>query len=227
MYSKQIKDKAIKLRKEGNSYYLISSSLKISKSVLSLWLKDIEYIPNEITNQRIASNVDKVVKIRRIDKVLSINKSKDFARKEIGNFDSRDIFIFGLGIYLGEGSKTSNFTRIVNADPRIIKFSMIWLKKSFGLSDKNFRIRLHLYPDSDVQQVTSFWVNYLKLDKDKFHTPYIDKRLNKKKNRVGLLPYGTAHLSVVSNGDKNLGVLLQRKILASIDFALDQFARLV
>ena len=45
-------------------------------------------------------------------------------------------------------------------------------------------------------------------------------RTNKKKDRRGVLPYGTAHLSMVSNGNRDFGVLLHRKIIASIDQVL-------
>ena len=44
-----IKEKAIKLRKEGYSYSYIKDKLGISKGTLSYWLRDIKYVPNEYT----------------------------------------------------------------------------------------------------------------------------------------------------------------------------------
>ena len=110
----------------------------------------------------------------------------------------------------------------MNSDPRIIRFELLWLRKCFGLSEENIRIRIHIYPDTDEKKTLEFWMNQLNLKKDRFQTSYVDRRTNKRKNRSGVLPYGTAHMSVVSNGNKEFGVLLHRKILATIDCILNK-----
>lgn len=220
MYTQVIKDKAIKLRKDGFSYSRISSQLSIAKSTLSLWLKDISFIPNDLIIDKIKGSNRKLIQAKRIDKVMSLSKASDFAENKVGEISERDLFMLGIGVYIGEGSKVGDFIRIANSDPRIIIFSMIWLKKCFRLSNSNFKIRIHMYPDNNENEVIKFWAKALKVKKDIFYTSSFDRRLNKKLKNKNTLPYGTAHLSVVSNGDKNLGVLLHRKILASIDFVL-------
>jgi hypothetical protein len=225
MHSPTKRNKAIKLRKEGNSYAFISSKISVSKSTLSEWLKGVPFVPNETIKNNILENNRRIVNISRVDKAMSVKKASEYARKHIKSLSDRDMFIFGLGIYLGEGSKTSNQIRVVNSDPRIIKFSMVWFKKCFGLTDENFRVRIHLYPDNDQKEVTAFWMKVLGLKRESFQPSYVDVRLNKKKDRRGVLPYGTAHLGVASNGNKNFGVLLHRRIIASIDLALEKYAR--
>jgi len=219
------KDEAIKLRKEGNSYAFISSKILVSKSTLSEWLKGVPFMPNEMVKENILENNRRIANISRVDKAVSVKKASDYALTHVDNLTDRDIFVFGLGIYLGEGSKTGNQIRVVNSDPRIIKFSMVWFKRCFGVTDANFHLRLHLYPDNDENRVIRFWMRALGLKKLAFQSTYIDTRLDKRKDRKGRLPYGTAHLSVVSNGEKDFGVLLQRKIIASIDLALEKTAR--
>jgi len=225
MYLKSTKDEAIRLRKEGNSYSFIASKIKVAKSTLSDWLKDVPFVPNELTIKKIENNNERIVAIKRVDKAQSVKLASGYAIDNVGDFSKRDDFVFGLGVYLGEGSKTGGYTRISNSDPRIIKFSINWFKKHFGLDDSNFRVRIHIYPDNDEGEVLSFWIRTLGLKKKSFFQSYVDKRLDKKKSRVGVLPYGTAHLSVVSNGRKDFGVLLQRKIIASIDFILNKGMR--
>lgn len=220
MYTKAIKDKAIKLRREGFSYSYISSELSIAKSTLSLWLKDVSFIPNELIVSKINDSNRKLIQAKRTDKVASLMQASDFAERSIGKLSERDLFILGIGVYIGEGSKIGNFIRIANSDPRIIKFSISWLKKSFGLGNSNFKVRIHMYPDNDEGEILKFWMKELNLKKDAFYPSSFDRRTNKKFKNKGMLPYGTAHLSVVSNGDKSFGVLLHRKILASIDFVL-------
>lgn len=124
MYLNTIKNQAIKLRKEGYSYSFIASRLRIAKSTLSDWLKDVNFLPNETTTKVISENNKRIVVIKRVDKANSIKEAKHYAVKRIGNLTDREMFMLGLGIYIGEGSKSGNFTRIVNSDPNIIRFSM-------------------------------------------------------------------------------------------------------
>ncbi len=151
----------------------------------------------------------------------SFKDADNYAKGNIGTLSKRDHYIFGLGIYLGEGSKIGDYIIITSSDPRIIKFSINWFKKHFGLNESNFRIRIHIYPDNDENKIIKFWMDAVSLKREAFFSSYIDRRLNKKKGRAGVLPYGTAHLSIVSNGNKDFGVLLHRKIIASIDFVLE------
>ena len=58
--------------------------------------------------------------------------------------------MLGIGIYIGGGTKSNNIIRVINADPKIIKFAMLWFKSILGFSNDNFRLRLHLYPDNNV-----------------------------------------------------------------------------
>ncbi len=220
MYSKSKRTEAIKLREGGNSLASISLRLSVSKSTLSEWLKGVSFTPNGALQEKIDENSRRIVSRSRVDRALSEQEALNYAHTQIESIDSRDIFLFGLGIYLGEGSKTGGMTRMVNSDPKIIKFSIMWFKKCFGLSDNNFRIRIHMYPDNDEDAVIHFWMKALSLSRKSFQQSYIDRRVNKRKDRRGVLPYGTAHLSIVSNGDKNFGVLLQRKIIATIDRVL-------
>jgi hypothetical protein len=216
------KKKSLELRAEGYSYNYISRKLDVPKSTLSNWLKDLSFIPNKITSKAIINSQQKAISASRSDRIISLVKAREYAEQNIKNLSSREILLIGMGIYIGEGSKAYNTTRIVNSDPRIIKFSLLWLKKCFGLSDENIKIRIHIYPDNDEKKTLEFWMNQLNLKKYFFQTFYIDRRINKRKNRAGILPYGTAHMSVISNGNKKFGVLLHRKILATIDCILNK-----
>ena len=220
MHIQSIKDRAVKLRKEGFSYAHISSKLSVAKSTLSLWLRGVPFIPNELIVGKIRGSNRKLIQAKRVDKIASLSQASIFAEHAVGKLSSRDLFILGIGIYIGEGSKVGNFIRIANSDPRIIRFSMFWLKKCFNLAGSNFKIRIHMYPDHDEKKILKFWMKALKVKKDAFYPSSFDRRRNKGLRNRGMLPYGTAHLSVVSNGDKKLGVLLHRKILASIDSVL-------
>ncbi len=216
----ELKKEAIELRRVGYSYSSIQKRIGVSKSTLSLWLSEMPYRPNQeakekLVNARLASALAK-------NQIKSKNfiDARDLALKDVGTLTERDIFMIGLGIYIGEGSKTNNIKRIVNSDPYIIRFAIKWLR-NFGLSSENFRLRIFLYPDSDIEKSEKFWLNLTGLKKENILKAQIDQRKDKRKDRQGKLPHGTAHLSVVSAGKKEFGVLLFRRIIALINIVLE------
>ncbi len=212
-----MKEKAILLRKQGYSYTYIQTKIPVAKSTLSEWLTDIQFIPNTYTIQtigkaRVASGVYK-----NKQKILNLIKAKDFAKKDMQYFSKRDRYMVGLGVYIGEGSKTTNFSKISSSDSRIIYFMMTWFQVCFNVPKDNLQIRLHLYPDNNFSDCIEYWMRQTGLSRKQFLKPVIDQRTNKSLKKKNILPYGTAHLSVLSKGEKELGVFLHRRIMALIN----------
>lgn len=207
-----VREQVFKLRKKGYSYNYILQKIKISKSTLSAWLSNVPYTPNQITIKKIgkARAASGYWKAKR--KLESIKSAEEEAKKDIGQITKRDLFMLGIGIYIGEGSKTHNIIRVINANPKIIRFVVKWFEEVCGLPRENFRIRLHLYPDNDIKKCIDFWSNVSEIPISQFQKISIDQRKGKKMFKRGKLPYGTAHLSIRSNGKKEFGVFLARKI---------------
>ncbi|MBI3306043.1 hypothetical protein HYZ82_02820 [Candidatus Nomurabacteria bacterium] len=209
-----VREQVLKLRKEGNSYNYISQETGISKSTLSGWLSNIPYTPNKTTIERIGMARATSGYAKAAQKLKSIKDAAEKAKKDIGKITKRDLFMLGIGIYIGEGSKTGNSMRIINADPKIIKFTIGWFEKICDLSRENFRIRLHVYPDNNIKECVNFWSSISGIPLRQFQKTYIDIRKDKKIFKRGKLPYGTAHLSILSGGRKEFGVFLTRRINA-------------
>ena len=180
MHIYKIKQKAVNLRKEGYSYTYISRSTNIAKSTLSGWLRNIPFKPNKYTintigKARVASGAKK-----HLIKIDSLKKAKIQAKKDIKNLSKRDLFMLGLGVYIGEGTKSYDITRIINANPKIIKLSVRWLKEICKLKTTNLRLRLHLYPDNNEKKSINFWSKETKIPINQFYKSVIDTRANKK-----------------------------------------------
>ena len=220
MNRQELKSKAIELRKEGYSYTFISQNILVAKSTLSDWLCDVKYVPNKETlnkigNARVAANASKVKA-----KQDSFLVAKNQAEVDIGEISNRDLFMLGLGLYLGEGTKTHDIVRVINANPKMISLAIRWFREVCGLGTDNFRIRLHLYPDNNVVESIKYWSKQTKIPESHFHKSHIDARIDKKIYKNSKLPFGTAHLSLRSNGKKEFGVVLSRRINAWIDKVL-------
>lgn len=163
MHSIHKKKKSLKLRSGGYSYNYISQKLDVPKSTLSNWFKDLPFTQNKVTAEAVVNSQQKAISASRSDRIFSLVKAKEYAEQNIKSLSVREIFLIGMGIYIGEGSKAYNTTRIVNSDPRTVRFAILWLKKCFGLSEENIKIRIHIYPDSNEKLTLEFWMDQLDL----------------------------------------------------------------
>lgn len=213
MHSSTRKAQALELRERGYSYSLISERTGIAKATLSDWLSQVPYQPNEKVLSRIGRARANAGARHAEMKRESYKNAKEEALKDLGTFTRRDLRMFGLGLYLGEGAKTMDAVRIVNADPSVIALAVAWFKL-FGIAPHQFAPRIHLYPDTNIQRANRYWANVLGVPVSQMQRAYVDAREDKKSSKKGKLPHGTLHLSVRSGGKKEYGVFFFRKIQA-------------
>jgi len=207
-----LRKEATELRDSGYSYNMIKEKLGVSISTQSNWFSDRPFTPNFdlIERVRIGSLVNG--QLRHNEKVAKIKNELQIAKKEIGKLSRRDLWMIGLGIYMGEGSKSIESVRIVNSNPNIIRFAMRWFKEICKLKNDNFALSLNLYPDSNEKDAIKYWSKITKLPKANFKATQIDIRSNKMNIHARKLPYGTLQIRINANGDKRKGVALFRKI---------------
>ena len=215
----ELKKGAIQLRKKGYSYSLISEKIGISKSTLHYWLAEIPYTPNAEVKKRIGKALARSGEVKHKMKMETFRKAKELAIVDVGTMSDKDLFMLGLGIYIGEGEKNENIG-VINADPRIIVLIIRWFITICDLDKSHFTLAIHLYPDNDVATCLTYWSKVTGIPHAQFGKTQIDKREKKGTHKRGKLPYGTAHLRVKSNGKKEFGVLLSRRIHAWMNLVL-------
>ncbi len=175
MAKKEEKKLAIKLRKEGKSYSQIREVINVSKGTLSEWLREYPLSNKRLVELRDKSSIRienyKNTCKRRRDKILEESFLK--AKNDIGKLSKRDLFIAGLFLYWGEGTKTFNtVTSISNTDPAVLRVFIKWLDQ-FGIKKESLRIKLHLYSDMNVDKEIVFWSEELSILKSQFKKCYI------------------------------------------------------
>ena len=212
-----LKEKAINYRKRGYSYNMISQEMGLSKGTLSDWLREIPYKPNKEVIKRIGLARMKSANFRHEQRMSDIVNMRNLAKKDIGKLTKRDLWLLGIGIYLGEGSKLYEHIRVINSDSGIIKITMRWFREICGLSDENFAPRAYTYPDNDVNETVRYWSKITGISKKQFRTTQIDRRNNKSGKKKRKLPYGTLHIQIRSCGKKELGRSLHRRIMGWIE----------
>jgi len=175
------KDKKIvlSLRKQGLSYSQIKQKVDISKSTLSLWLREMPLTKSQIDLLR-GRNPQRIERFRN---TMRMKREKEESRvlsevqKELGLFSRREILIAGLFLYWGEGTKAASCTTAVtNTDPDVLRFFVHWLNQ-LGIKNEKLTVVLHLYKDMNVKKEMEFWAGYLKIPLSRFRRPYIKKSL--------------------------------------------------
>lgn len=217
-----LRSRAIKLRKNGWSYNIISQRLGVSKSTLSDWLREIPYTPNETVARRVAAAPGKSAVVKNRKKLASIQEGKKLGAKDIGTLSERDLFMLGIGLYIGEGAKLYESVRMINSDPNVIRMTMKWFREICGLSTENFNVAMHLYPDTPEKAAMKYWSKLTGVPFSQFGKTQIDKREGKSENKKRKLPYGTVHVTIRSRGNPVHGRVLHRRIMGWIEAIYNQ-----
>jgi hypothetical protein len=220
MVMNKFKAEAVKMREAGYSYGMINERLGVPKGTLSEWFKAKPFKPNKEVLKRIQHGPILNGERRHNQKVEEVLRLRSKGKEEIGALSDRDFLLLGLGIYIGEGTKAFEQIQIANANPAVIKLMVQWFQRAFRLGTENITIAVHLYPDNDEKDCIGFWSKMTGVSVNNFQKTQVDIRKNKKFFKKGKLPYGTAHLSVNSNGKKEFGVFLARKINAWMEEVL-------
>ena len=216
------REHALKLRKRGKSYSQIKKILKISKSTLSLWLRNYPLSKQRIRELR-DWNEQRIERCRETKRKKKEKRLMDFYRhqkKIIFPFNKREFFLMGLFLYWGEGSK-SQTTRlsVSNTDPAIIEFFIQWLTKSLFVPKEKIKIQLHLYKDMDIDRETKFWSKTLGISINQFTKPYIKESSSLRINHKGGFGHGTCNVRVG-------GARLAEKIHMAIKAIADRYNKM-
>ena len=127
---------AIKLRRKGFSYKEIGERIKVSKSTLSLWCRDVALTSQQairLANKKlsggekgrlIGAKRQQQTRLKRTKKLLSVGK------KEVGRLSKRERFIAGIALYAGDGLKGDKNVGFANSNSVIVVLAIISLRIS-------------------------------------------------------------------------------------------------
>lgn len=216
---------ATRLREDGYSYKMIHEQTGVPISTLSNWFSSQPFTPNLEVIDRIKRGPMISGMKKHSEKMKRVGAAKAIGYRDVGEMSDRDLFMLGIGLYLGEGSKSIEAIRIANSDAAVIVIAMAWLMDCCGVPVGNLSARLHLYPDNNEADAKKYWSQITGLPLSSFQKSSIDKRENKLTARRRTLPHGTIHLSVRAYGDKTKGVALFHRVMAWIESVQDQISK--
>lgn len=203
-----LKQKAIALRLDGNSYGYIKKTLNLkSKGTISAWLKGL-VIPKESKKKLEKNNLIAIKKglfSFNTDRTARIKVENDFVYKKGLNaipkkINKRDLMLIGTALYWAEGVKVGSekpSPRFIfsNSDPEMIKVFMRFVREVLCISDVDITGGIHLYPGIDILDARSFWAKMTGLPANRFYIITQISRASKGVRGKKLL-YGTLHIKI-------------------------------
>jgi hypothetical protein len=151
--------KAIKLRKAGHSYKEIKKEISVSRSTLSIWLREIELTPKQ--KARLFSKQEMFLyagaKSQQRKRIERTKRIMNQAKKEIAGLLKNPLFLSGIMLYWAEGNKKTENIKFSNSDPLMIKFMMRWFREICKVPEEKFRIALHVHELLSRKNAERYW----------------------------------------------------------------------
>jgi hypothetical protein len=162
------RQQARQLRRTGLPLSEIALRVGVSKSSVSLWVRDVEFapLPRPPRGRRRAPNALQ----RR--KQAEIKRLVEEGRARIGRLSDREFLVAGVALYAGEDSKRDGAVKFANTNPRMIAFYCAWLRRFFEIDEARLRVRLYLHEGLDLAASVAFWSEVTGIPPSQFLRPY-------------------------------------------------------
>ena len=207
------REKARELRAGGMSLLAIAQELGVSKSSVSLWVRDMDVTIEQRRGGWWTKGNPHPATIR---KNAQIERMNQLGVERLGELDEQAFLAAGAALYAGEGSKTDGEVLFANSDPRLIVFFLVWFRRFFDVDESRLRVRLYLHDGLDLAAAIDYWSHLTAIPPAQFHKPYravADGSIRHNKHEYGCVGvrYGCAgtHREVMG---------LVRALLTSVPF---------
>ena len=228
------RNSALKLRLRGKSYSEIQKALDgISKSTLSLWLKDIVLSREarlRIKERSREKSLAGLLKRNKNQTALAIKRRDEIrkaARAQIGDISSGDLLLVGIVLYWAEGYKrpiirngrevTSHPISLTNSDPKLLRAFLEFANRVCGIPISRIKIDLRIFKHLNETHVVNYWSRELGISRGNFQkTHIVVSKSSMGKRPFNRLPYGVVQIRI---NDTNLF----HKIMGWIEGLKEQF----
>jgi transcriptional regulator with XRE-family HTH domain len=187
-----VRAQARELRGRGLAYHEIAARLGVSKSSVSLWVRDLS-VPDRLTyeqcRKRAADGGQRYWAIERAARKTRRAGEVSAAADKIGKLSDREILIAGAIAYWCEGAKAKpprHIDRVVfiNSDAALIMFFLRFLSAA-RVSVDDLVLRVYIHENADAESAQQYWLDLTGTRPDQFRRPVL-KRHNPKTARTNV-----------------------------------------
>ncbi|MCW2935373.1 MAG: hypothetical protein JWM19_6335 [Actinomycetia bacterium] len=157
-----LRAKARELRLQGLDYDDIVARLRVSKSSVSLWVRDL---PRPVSQEEARRRGTEAARKRWLElqpaRDAQRAAERDAAAAEIGELTDRELLIAGAIAYWCEGAKSKPYRRdervaFMNSDPGLIRFFLRFLDAA-GVSRDDLAFTVSIHESADAEAAHRFW----------------------------------------------------------------------
>ena len=188
-----LKEKVLKLRKEGKTYSEIRSEVKtpIPKSTLSNWCRKV-ILPYWHKKRITELNNRSLVKAQSIAWARNKQIREDFLEKVkreavtiLRNFNQEGLKMALAMLYLGEGAKWRGHSGLLlgSSDPELILLYISLLEKCYYIKPNQLKCRISYRADQDIRKLEKYWSGVTKVPLKNFYKTKPDPRTKGKKTQ--------------------------------------------
>lgn len=193
--NKELRERAVRLRVEKHmSYSEIRKQLGVSKSTLSLWLREYPLSEKRILELRRAgwskgeASRERYRNTMREKRELEKRACYEAQKQRLQRLTKDSLYVAGLMLYAAEGEKKSRYrVALSNTDAQLIRFHIQWLTKHFEVTRSDLRVQLHLYENMDIKKEEQYWLEVAGLERNQLYKTQV------RALRPGSFTYASTH----------------------------------
>jgi len=200
-----LKIKARKMRAKGESVKEIAHKLDISKSTVSLWVRDIILSVEQL--EQLRKHAIKGAELGRLRSALQQKAKRlkflDDSRQEgiikLKDLTDREFFIAGIALYWAEGSRKTQVMEFCNSDKNLIKFMIDWLKRYFDVETADLKAAVGINEIHRQREdiIIKYWSKISGIPLTQFCKTSFKKVKNQKVYKNSNEHYGTLRVRVL------------------------------
>jgi hypothetical protein len=155
------------LRAQNMTLADIATELGVSKSSVSLWVRDVPFTPSRRrTGPKRNTHPASRAKHQQID------DRNRLGIERIGILSDEAFLAAGVALYAGEGSKTDGQVRFANTDAQMVAFFCAWLRHFFDIDESRLRVRVYLHEGLDLDAAERYCSRVSGVSRAQFRAPY-------------------------------------------------------
>jgi transposase-like protein len=193
------RERARKMRREeGRSVKELAALLGVSRSSISLWVRDIELTAEqrEALRRRMGGRIDG----SRANAVVALARRRTYQAEGRARAREGDLLhAAGCMLFWAEGSRGRNTVDFVNSDPAMIRVFVGFLRACYAVPDSKITLTCNLFADHAARQheIEDFWLNLVGVPRTRLRKSSVNRysKYSQKKRR-NKLPYGTCRIKV-------------------------------
>ena len=176
-------EQARALRAQSRTLADIAQTLGVSKSSVSLWVRDVPFTPTlRLRGPHRRPHPAHEAKLRQIEALNNEGAAR------IGTLSEESFLVAGVALYAGEGAKADRVVKFANSDPEMIRFFCTWFRRFFDIDEARLRASVYLHKGLDLKAAEAFWSELSGVPRSQFGKPYRadpDPSIRRNKHRHG------------------------------------------